>query len=145
MSSYGSRPSVGYLAAGMDGGSWSAPDEESVFRTLKSLEESLYQPDTRFDREYLENILAPDFIEFGSSGRVWTRGQIIRTPQVAIGVRLPLPEFGLQMVSEDVALVTYRSEMGLDYADAANRSSIWRRTVDGWQLVFHQATPTNRR
>lgn len=93
----------------------------------------------------MEDLLAHDFIEFGSSGRVWTRGQIIRTQPVPIDARLPLPDFALQMVTDDVALVTYRSEMGLNYADAANRASLWRHTDEGWKLVFHQATPTNRR
>lgn len=133
------------MRSGMDGAPLTASGDESVFHTLRRLEESLYIPGTRFDQEYMEDLLAPDFLEFGSSGRVWTRGQIIRTQHVQIGARLPLPDFGLLMVSTDVALVTYRSEMGLDYADAANRSSIWRRTLEGWKLVFHQATPTNRR
>jgi hypothetical protein len=37
----------------------------------RQLEESLWRPQTRFDREYTDNILAPDFFEFGRSGRVY--------------------------------------------------------------------------
>jgi hypothetical protein len=122
------------------------PTPGSVFLALQHLEESLYLPQTRFDSEYMEGLLSPDFVEFGSSGRVWSRGQIIRTDPVDIQARLPLPEFEVRMLGSDVALVTYRTEMGIDYATAANRCSVWKRWSDGrWRLVFHQATPTNRR
>ncbi|HEX6945960.1 MAG TPA: DUF4440 domain-containing protein [Acidimicrobiia bacterium] len=117
-----------------------------VLRTLQQLEESLYEPSTRFDEAYMEELLAPDYMEFGSSGRVWTRGQIIRTQPVDIDARLPLPDFEVRLLGDEVALVTYRTEMGIDYATAANRCSVWKKWSDGrWRLVFHQATPTNRR
>src|SRR5690606_5959943 len=101
---------------------------------LQRLEESLYRPLTRFDPEYMEELLAPDFIEFGSSGRIWTRGQIIRTSPVRIAARFPLPDFGVHLLTPDVALVTYRSETGVDFKEAVNRASIWRRTHGGWRL-----------
>lgn len=63
-----------------------------------------------------------------------------------IAAKLPLPEFGVHLMTDEVALVTYRTEMGVDFKEAANRSSIWRRGRDGaWKLVFHQGTPTTRR
>ena len=40
---------------------------------LRILEESLWRHETRFDRDYLQRVLHPDFFEFGRSGRVWTR------------------------------------------------------------------------
>lgn len=126
--------------------SGSTEAEESVLHTLKRLEESLYRPLTRFDPEYMEELLASDFVEMGSSGRIWARHQIIRTQPVPIAAKLPLPEFGVHLVTDEVALVTYRTEMGVDFKEAANRSSIWRRGRDGtWKLVFHQGTPTTRR
>ena len=113
--------------------------DERVFETLHRLEHSLYHPETRFDQGYMDELLGVEYVEFGSSGRVWTRSQIIRTDPVDIAARLPLPEFQVQMLGGDVALVTYRSEMGLDFATCANRSSVWQRESDGrWRLVFHQ-------
>jgi hypothetical protein len=38
---------------------------------LKRLETSLWQPETRFDRTYMESIFSPDFLEFGRSGRTY--------------------------------------------------------------------------
>jgi hypothetical protein len=41
-------------------------------------------------------------------------------------------------VSDGVVLVTYVSDHG---NRRCNRSSIWRRTNEGWQCFFHQGTP----
>jgi hypothetical protein len=123
-----------------------ASSDADVFTVLQRLEESLYLPETRFDQQYMDELLAPEFVEFGSSGRVWNRMQIIRTDPVEIAAKLPLPDLEIRLLGVEVALVTYRTEMGLDFATAANRSSVWRFYPDGkWRLVEHQATPTNRR
>jgi hypothetical protein len=44
---------------------------------LFHLEQQLLQPSTRRDATALTSLLAEDFREFGSSGRVYTRQQII--------------------------------------------------------------------
>ena len=92
----------------------------------------------------MESVLAEDFTEFGRSGRSYTREQSISTPVGDFATKLPLPEFEVRMVTGSVALVTYRSEVR--YATetlSANRSSVWRRDpILGWQLEFHQGTPT---
>ena len=43
---------------------------------LRRCEESLLDPVIRRDRARVAALLADDFEEFGSSGRVWTREQI---------------------------------------------------------------------
>lgn len=119
------------------------PDDELVTE-LRRLEESLWQEETRFDRHYMDGVLSPGFVEFGRSGKIWTREATLTTPKRKIGARIPLPKFGVRMITEDVALVTYRSEGLEDDIEVGNRASIWRRTGDGWRLEFHQGTPTTR-
>ena len=119
------------------------PDEEVVDQ-LRRLEESLWREETRFDRDYMDGLLSPAFVEFGRSGRIWTREATLTTPKRKIGARIPLPKFGVRMLSDDVALVTYRSEGLEDDVEVGNRSSIWRKMDDGWKLEFHQGTPTSR-
>jgi hypothetical protein len=46
---------------------------DSDYEKLKQLEESLWRSETRFDNEYMNRTLAPDFFEFGRSGRAYTR------------------------------------------------------------------------
>lgn len=111
---------------------------------LRRLEESLWREETRFDRDYMDGLLAPGFVEFGRSGKIWTREATLTTPKRKIGARIPLPKFGVRKLSEDVALVTYRSEGLEDDLEVGNRASIWRRTEDGWKLEFHQGTRAHR-
>ena len=47
----------------------------------------------------------------------------------------------VRSLSPDVVQVTYNTiETYADEEQIANRSSLWSRTGDGWQLLFHQAT-----
>ncbi|WP_062385416.1 nuclear transport factor 2 family protein [Demequina iriomotensis] len=109
--------------------------------TLQALEESMWRPETRFDRAYMDAILAPGYVEIGQSGRVWSREDEVGLAPVTIDVSLPLGRFTVTELAPDVAHVTYTSEPLHGSHGAALRSSIWIRT-DRWRLCFHQATPT---
>jgi len=119
------------------------PDDE-VVTELRRLEESLWREETRFDRDYMDGLLSAGFIEFGRSGKIWTREATLTTPKRKIGARIPLPKFRVRMITGDVALVTYRSEGLEDDVEVGNRTSIWRKTDEGWKLEFHQGTATTR-
>ena len=118
--------------------------DDEVVTELRRLEESLWREETRFDRDYMDDLLSPGFIEFGRSGKIWTREAMLTTPKRKIGARIPLAKFGVRMISDDVALVTYRSEGLEDDVEVGNRASIWRKTDGGWKLEFHQGTATTR-
>jgi len=111
---------------------------------LQSLEESLWRAEARFDRDYLERILAPDFIEFGRSGRIYSRREIIDTPSQPIRARSPLQTFAVRPAGDAVALVTYVNEVTYGEVEYGNRSSLPLRVPGGWQLKFHQGTPVYR-
>jgi len=113
---------------------------------LRRLEESLWRPESRLDREYVDSILAQDCVEFGRSGRCYTREDMLDISTDEFSAELPLPGFAVRLPTQDVALVTYRSEVrfGEDLM-AANRCSVWRRGPDGWLLEFHQGTPVEPR
>ena len=108
---------------------------------LRMLEESLWRPETRFDPTYMEATLHPDFIEFGRSGRMWSRDEIIEAPHEPFDAVLPLAALRVDRVGQDTVLVTYRSEMISPDRLVANRSSVWVRRSGRWQLRFHQGTP----
>lgn len=111
------------------------------FNELKRLEESLWVSETRFDQKYMEQILSPDFVEFGCSGRIYKREETIGAAYQEIKARLPLQDFNAQLITEDVAQVTYVSSVQYDVLQVCNRSSLWIRSSSGWQLQFHQGTP----
>lgn len=109
---------------------------------LTQLEESLWRTEYRFDRAHMETILAPDFFEFGRSGRIYKRADTLDVETHPIRAKLPLPRFEVRLISADVALITYVSEVAYgDGIEIANRSSLWSRYQLGWKLRFHQGTP----
>ncbi len=133
-------PKIVSIRIQLDGDAMDFGDE--LCRKLRLLEESLWKSETRFNVRYLETILSNDFFEFGRSGKVYTRDETIAAPKQEIGAALPLREFKCHYVSEDVALVTYVTEVsGSGGVLLGNRSSIWVKTPDGWKLRFHQGTP----
>jgi hypothetical protein len=115
---------------------------------LRALEVELHQGATRADRARMDALLHPDFFEFGRSGTVWTRAATL--DEFAAGgdaaPRIRADRFELQRLADDLALLTYRSaHVGADAAAHrfTLRASLWQRGGPvGWQLRFHQGTPT---
>lgn len=110
--------------------------------SLRLLEEELWREETRFDEKRMAVVMAEDFFEFGRSGRRYNRDEILSFPRVPMDSILPLPEFEIRLLSPDVVLVTYISAVRYEGKILrANRSSIWSRTAESWELRFHQGTP----
>lgn len=115
---------------------------ETDFKILKQLELELWVAETRFNRQYMEGLFAPDLFEFGRSGRVYSRDQLLAATGAEINARLPLENMEIRLISERVAQVTYNSYVEYDgVTEKARRSSIWSLTNKGWELRFHQGTP----
>lgn len=85
---------------------------DKVYEELKNLEESLWLEETRFDNQYMNKILDASFFEYGRSGKTYTRDETISHSYQTIGAKIPLENFKVHEVSENVRLVTYISEVG---------------------------------
>jgi hypothetical protein len=110
---------------------------------LLDLEQRLLNPAMRGSPAAVIPLLHPEFLEFGSSGRVYTKDTIVQMMvQETPGV-VKMRDFEVREVSDDVALVTYRT-IGQEGRET-RRSSIWLRRDSGWQLVFHQGTRVHNR
>lgn len=110
--------------------------------TLQQLEEELWREETRFDRKRMTETIAPDFLEFGRSGRTYRREDSLAVSRQPIDAVLPLPDFEARLLHPDIAQVTYNSAVTYDgVVQRARRSSIWSRIPGGWVLRFHQGTP----
>ena len=110
---------------------------------LVELEWALWRAETRFDRPFMEQVLADDFVEFGRSGRVYARPDTLAVHGETIEANLI--DIEVHLLAEDVALVTYLSEVHHEQVDLANRALAWVRRDGRWRLRFHQGTPTERR
>jgi hypothetical protein len=114
--------------------------------TLKALETSLHDPEVRRSAERLGALLHPAFRELGRSGREYTREEVLAefsggAPEFVIWAQ----DFSLEVLSESLALLTYRSAHVADGGALERhtlRASLWQRTEEGWKMRFHQGTPT---
>ena len=96
----------------------------------------LLQPDVRRDAARLLALLHPDFLEYGSSGRVWDRTSVAAA---TVGTVAPIEasDMDAHRLGPDAFLVTYKSD---DAGRVALRSSTWLRNGGEWLLRFHQGT-----
>ena len=101
---------------------------------ILEVEQRLLEPEVRSSRDALDRLVADDFVEFGSSGQVYAKQDVIGQLLAAPAFSVQMTAFRVRALSPDVALATYRTGRSL-------RSSIWRREGDGWRIVFHQGTP----
>lgn len=119
--------------------------QEDLLSILSKLESELHEPAKRRDAIRLDEILHPDFKEFGRSGNAYCKADIIDALPRAKASSIQAQDFSVQPLATNVALLTYRSaERCVDGSidRHALRSSLWKLGTSGWQIVFHQATPT---
>jgi hypothetical protein len=125
-----------------------SPEEATL---LRRLEEELLKPEVRHAPDRVGDLLWDDFVEFGSSGGIFNKQQVMEAleqegpPDPAI--RLSLVDFVATRLASDVILVTYRTiqEGGAGAKQESSlRSSIWKLIEGRWQMVFHQGTPSTR-
>lgn len=117
--------------------------EYSQEMLLYQLEERLLQPEVRKSAQDVAELLADEFIEFGSSGRIFDKQQIIENLQNEPLTQITITEFNTSVLAAGVILVTYRAvKYSADSAEPVYslRSSIWKLIDDEWKIVFHQGT-----
>lgn len=108
---------------------------------LAHLEEGMWTS-RRWDREWVNRMLHPDFTEVGRSGHSYDREATLDAEPFPLEIEVPLEDYRLQLIDEDVALVRYVSRVVADGSSLpAQRTSIWVNTNQGWRLRFHQGTP----
>ena len=116
----------------------------SIEAHLRALEEELLQPAVRKTASRVDALLGEDFIEFGSSGRVFDKHDIIDILRSESPARRSLTDFRALPLGPGVVLTTYRAT---NYGASGEqpihslRSSVWRLLDGRWQIVFHQGTP----
>lgn len=108
---------------------------------LHSLELSLLRPEAR-DSSKAVLLLSDDFIEFGSSGHIFSKAQVIESLKTDPMAPRSVDDMRIKLLAADIALVTYRAYYNQQPAAAGSlRSSVWVRRDGRWQMVFHQGTP----
>ena len=121
--------------------------KRGVLALVLRLERELLGPETRGDAARMHSLLAEEFCEVGSSGRVFGREEIVALLQKEPAGRFLMEDAVAAFVAESVILVTYRAvrvserEQGAGESRAESlRSSLWVLREGRWRMLFHQGT-----
>jgi hypothetical protein len=113
---------------------------------LKTLEEKLLNPDVRNSSSELAELLSDDFMEIGSSGKVYYKEEVINTLQKKIACTIIMENYNSIQLTTGIVLITYKAvkinEPG-SLRIISSRSFIWQLSGNKWQIVFHQGTPVS--
>lgn len=114
------------------------PAQENFSTTLiYELETSLLTPEVRCSASKLQQVIADEFIEIGSSGNIYHKSDLLEVPPIKITEPYKIRDFSTTLLSTNVVLATYSIRLGLK---SSLRSSIWRYQDNQWQMIFHQGT-----
>jgi len=122
---------------------------ESVFPQtapqLLPILDDLRRREPIFHRHEFPTVMSPDYWEVGASGRCYTRALILETlaqhpPVDAADANWQATGFAIQALAPDTYLLTYILNQN---PRLTRRSTIWRNTPEGWQILYHQGTITS--
>jgi len=109
---------------------------------IYDLELLLLDPSVRQSAAQLSQLIADDFIEFGSSGKVYNKQDMLDLlPLEAEPFSVAITDFKVIALSSEVILSTYKVTVRSDvFVRTSLRSSLWKLYEAGWQMFFHQGT-----
>lgn len=112
-----------------------------VLSELKAREPIFHRPELGTTRADFENMTDPAFWEVGGSGRRYSREYILdvleQRYQNPVEDAWETKDFYCREIAEDNYLLTYTLIQG---DRITRRSTIWRRTPEGWKILYHQGT-----
>ena len=109
-------------------------------KLLVRLETNLLRAQGREPSE-VSQLLADDFVEFGSSGRCFTKLEVIQALHTQPVVEFEASDFRVRFLDHHIVLLTYVARRKGSLPSTSLRSSLWKQQDGRWKLVFHQGTP----
>jgi hypothetical protein len=118
-----------------------APDVLPILDELKRREPIFHRPEFGTTRRDFEAMTVPDYWEVGASGRRYSRQYVLDV----LEERFKHPtediwetsDFHCKEIAPDNYLLTYTLKQG---ERMTRRATLWRRTAQGWKIVYHQGT-----
>ena len=114
-------------------------------KTLIFAKEQEIQQFDQLSETAIDQLLADEFIEFGVSGRVYTKAFILAQKGALQPPKIQMLDFDIKELAPNIILATYqanRLEANNEISQSSRRSSLWRQEGQTWRLVFHQGTLT---
>lgn len=113
---------------------------EKLKELIYKLETDLLKPEVRMSIEKLNELIADDFIEYGSSGLIYDKNIILERLPKGNSSTYSLSDFEVVVLSEDIVQTRFKTNrVNLDGTETLSlRTSLWRNTNNNWQIFFHQ-------
>jgi hypothetical protein len=122
------------------------PELAGVLNELIDREPIFHRPEHGTARADFERMTAPGFWETGASGERYSRAFVLEV----LEQRWSRPhedvwdasEFCCRELSPEVFLLTYTllQTPAVGRARKTRRATLWQRTHEGWQILYHQGT-----
>ena len=129
------------MPPGMENTEAANSEPEDVLDELRRREPIFHCPEFGTTRADFERMTEPRFWEIGASGRRYDREYVLneldRRYAVEYADNWQTRDFECLEIATDNYLLTYTLVQG---DRISRRSTIWRRTADGWKVVYHQGT-----
>ena len=93
---------------------------------LLKFEQRLARIGSKISAEDASLLIAEDFVEFGASGKVWSKSEIVQEMAEWMPNEAVIESFRVHDLSPSVCLVTYKLLGSVKDGQVSNRSSIWR-------------------
>ena len=118
------------------------PSPDQILQELQSREPIFHRPEHGTRRADFERMTAPDFWEIGASGAIYTRTYVLdelekrhARPHEDIW---QTSDFRLHQLAPNLYLLHYT--LLQHNTRLTRRTTLWRHTQEGWQILYHQGT-----
>lgn len=116
---------------------------DNIKEKIYNLEISLIDIDFIKDIESIKLIIADDFTEFGSSGSVYSKNDLLEILPKIESISINITDFKVKYLNDNTILATYKSIDNTTNTEAL-RASVWIERNGTWQIIFHQGTTINK-
>jgi hypothetical protein len=117
---------------------------DNLKETIYQLEDKLQKPDVRKSVQELDDLISNDLIEFGSSGQIYTKKDVLINLPVSPDIKFIMTDFRINILGENIVQSLFRTEknnLKTGKITHSLRSSLWRNENGQWKMLFHQGTP----
>ena len=105
---------------------------------IQTFEETLLSEAIRKSKSQLSTLLADDFLEHGASGNLYDKKSVLKSLPETEHQEMTIENFQIITESDETVVCAY--QLLIEDKLHSNRSSVWVKSGDGWQMRFHQGT-----
>ena len=110
---------------------------DSEYKIVEELEVKISSKSVRSNPLALLELIHDEFEEFGKSGKIFKKKDIVSELPKWPHTEIHLSDIRFTRLSNEAILIKY---LCVSNDKKTNRSSIWVKESESWQIIFHQGT-----